>query len=260
MAFIEIGDLVVEYRTRRGGLVKALEGVNMSVGEGEFVAIVGPSGCGKSTLLKAIAGLIKPVRGWVRVGGRLVDGPYEGVGFAFQSAALLPWRSVLDNVLFPIEMIGLDKRRFVGRALSLIEMAGLKGFEKKLPGELSGGMKQRVALIRALIHDPSMLLLDEPFGALDALTREELNLELQRIWLSQRKTTLLVTHSIEEAVFQADRVYVMSPRPGRVVHVERVELPRPRSFDMMSSQDFIRHVDNIRGVIFRGRGSGLETT
>ena len=256
MAFIEVKDLSIVYRSRRGEEITALEGVDLEIGEGEFVAIVGPSGCGKSTLLKAISGLLRPRRGVVRIGGRVVEGPYDGVGFVFQTPTLLPWRTVLGNILFPIEMKGLRKNDYVEKALKLIEMVGLKGFEKKYPGELSGGMRQRASLIQALIHDPRILLLDEPFGALDALTREELNMELQRIWMREKKTSILVTHSISEAVFQADRVYVMSPRPGRIIHVEEVELPRPRSFEDSSSPEFLKHVNNIRRFIF---GQGEKT-
>ncbi len=251
MPLIEIRDLTIIYRSRKGEEILALDGVNLDVEKGEFIAIVGPSGCGKSTLLKAISGLLKPARGYVKIGGKLVTEPFDGVGFAFQSAALLPWRSVIDNVLFPIEMKGLDKKQYIDKAKALIDMVGLTGFEKKYPGELSGGMRQRTALIRALIHDPSLLLLDEPFGALDALTREELNIELQRIWMRERKTSILVTHSISEAVFQADKVYVMSPRPGKIIHVEKIELRRPRSFEDASKPEFVKHVDNIRRYIFK---------
>ena len=246
---IELERVTKVFRPRRGEPVRALEDVSLSVKENEFVSLVGPSGCGKSTLLKLVAGLVLASSGTVRVRGQVVREPYPDAGFVFQSAVLLPWRTVLDNVLFSIEMLGLSARAHHDRATALIELAGLAGFEQKYPGELSGGMQQRVAICRALVHDPSLLLMDEPFGALDALTREEMSLELLRIWDERRKTILFVTHSIPEAILLADRVVVMTPRPGRLARVLDIELPRPRRVDMEFDDRFKKYSEEIRGLI-----------
>ena len=241
------------YRTRTGDLVHALAETTLDVGENEFVTLVGPSGCGKSTLLKLVAGLVPTTRGQVQVRDQPVTGPFPDVGFVFQQPVLLPWRSVLDNVLFSVEMLGLDLRQYRKPAGDLLELTGLGGFETKYPRELSGGMQQRVAICRALLPDPSLLLMDEPFGALDAMTREEMSLELLRIWDERRKTILFVTHSISEAILLADRVVVMSPRPGRVARVLRVDLPRPRTMEFEFDPRFKAHSDEIRNLIFAGR-------
>jgi len=241
------------YATRGGERVRALDPIDLDVGQNEFVVLVGPSGCGKSTLLKMVAGLIAPTTGSIQVHGTAVDGPREDVGIVFQSPVLLNWRNVLDNVLFPIEILKRDVRAHRGVASDLISLAGLAGFETKHPRELSGGMQQRVAICRALIHDPTVLLMDEPFGALDALTREEMSVELLRIWEERKKTILFVTHSIGEAVLLADRVVVMSPRPGRVSRIIRVSLPRPRTMATESTSEFRDHVDEIRDLIFGSR-------
>jgi len=241
------------YRTRRGDLVPALADVSLDVGDNEFVSVVGESGCGKSTLLKLVAGLTPPSRGTVRVRDQIVREPFVDVGFVFQQPVLLPWRSVLDNVLFSVEMLGLDVRQYRKRALDLIELTGLGGFETKYPRELSGGMQQRVAICRALLPDPGLLLMDEPFGALDAMTREEMSLELLRIWEERRKTILFVTHSIPEAILLADRVVVMTPRPGRVARVLAIDLPRPRTMDLEFDSRFKAASDEVRGLIFAGR-------
>ena len=232
---IEIDDVSMTY-VAANGPVEALRGVSLSIGAGEFVAIVGPSGCGKSTLMRIIAGLRPVTSGSVRVAGRDVRGPMSNVGMVFQAAVLLKWRSVLDNVLLPAELSGLDPARHRERALALLSLVGLADFAGKLPNELSGGMQQRVSLCRALLLDPPLLLMDEPFGALDAMTRDEMNLELLRIWSEgsataggARKTILFVTHSIPEAVFLADRVVVMTARPGRVAGVHAVPIERPRT-------------------------------
>jgi len=248
---IVLGGIGKSYRAREGDDVEALEDVSLEVREKEFVSIVGPSGCGKSTLLKIVAGLVPASRGEVTIRGRSVREPFPDVGFVFQNAVLLPWRTVLDNVLFSIEMLGLrgpDHRR---RAHELIELAGLGGFEAKYPWELSGGMQQRVALCRALVHDPSVLLMDEPFGALDAMTREEMSLELLRIWEERKKTILFVTHSISEAILLADRVVVMTPRPGRLARVLDVGLDRPRAMEMEFDARFKALSEEIRSLIFR---------
>jgi NitT/TauT family transport system ATP-binding protein len=212
-----------------GPPVHALEPIDLEVGENEFVTIVGRSGCGKSTLLRIVAGLIGPTSGRVVLSGREVTGPRPDVSLVFQRPALLPWRNVIDNVMLPVEVLRLDRKASRVRAEELLALVGLEGFEGRRPYELSGGMQQRAALCRSLIHDPSVLLMDEPFAALDALTREELSLELQRIWSEHRKTILFVTHSIQEAVLLADRVVVMTPRPGRIAAEIVVDSPRPRS-------------------------------
>jgi NitT/TauT family transport system ATP-binding protein len=238
------------YRTRRGDLVHALDDISLAVGENEFVTLVGPSGCGKSTLLKLVAGLTLPTGGAIRVRERAVSEPYADVGFVFQQPVLLPWRSVLDNVLFSIEMLGLDPRQYRKQAGDLLELTGLGGFETKYPRELSGGMQQRVAICRALLPDPGLLLMDEPFGALDAMTREEMSLELLRVWEERRKTILFVTHSIPEAILLADRVVVMTPRPGRIARVLTVDLPRPRTMEMEFDPRFKAASDAVRSLIF----------
>jgi len=250
---IRLQEVEKTYRTRRGDLVHALAETTLEIGDRELVTLVGPSGCGKSTLLKLVAGLVPPSRGQIRVREKPVTGPFPDVGFVFQQPVLLPWRSVLDNVLFSVEMLGLDLRQYRKPAGDLLELTGLAGFETKYPRELSGGMQQRVAICRALLPDPSLLLMDEPFGALDAMTREEMSLELLRIWEERRKTILFVTHSIPEAILLADRVVVMSPRPGRVARVLRVDLPRPRTMELEFDPRFKAHSDEIRSLIFAGR-------
>jgi NitT/TauT family transport system ATP-binding protein len=242
---IAVEALRKEYATARGTVV-ALDGIDLSVGEGEFVAIVGPSGCGKSTLLKILAGLLPPSGGEVRLRGAAVTGPRRDIGVVFQSPVLFPWRTVLDNVLLPVDVQGLGREKSRSRAMDLLALVGLRGFEHRYPWELSGGMQQRVAISRGLVHDPAMLLMDEPFGALDALTRETMNLELQRIWLERRETVLFVTHSIVEAVFLADRVLVMTPRPGKLLDRIEVGLPRPRALDMTAAPEFGGMVRRIR--------------
>ena len=241
------------YRTRRGDLVRAVEDITLEVGENEFVTLVGASGCGKSTLLKLVAGLTPATRGSIHIRGAAVREPFPDVGFVFQQPVLLPWRSVLDNVLFSVEMLGRSPRQYRKPAGALLELTGLGGFETKYPRELSGGMQQRVAICRALLPDPSLLLMDEPFGALDAMTREEMSLELLRIWEERRKTILFVTHSIPEAILLADRVVVMTPRPGRVARVLAVDLPRPRTMDLEFDPRFKAASDEVRGLIFAGR-------
>ena len=241
------------YRTRRGDLVHALAETSLTVGANEFVTLVGPSGCGKSTLLKLVAGLVPPTLGRIRVRDQPVEEPFPDVGFVFQQPVLLPWRTVMDNVLFSIEMLGLEPRQYRKPAGDLLDLTGLAGFETKYPRELSGGMQQRVAICRALLPDPSLLLMDEPFGALDAMTREEMSLELLRIWEERRKTILFVTHSIPEAILLADRVVVLSSRPGRIARVITVDLPRPRTMDLEFDPRFKAHSDEVRGLIFARR-------
>jgi len=247
------------------GPVEALAGISLNVGAGEFVSLVGPSGCGKSTLLRIIAGLRPATQGTATVAGKKVDRPIADIGMVFQQPILLKWRSILDNVLLPAELAGKDAGRLKPRAHKLLDMAGLAGFGDKLPRELSGGMQQRASLCRALLLDPPLLLMDEPFGALDAMTRDDMALELLRIWgerdLSQeaRKTVLFVTHSIAEAVFLSDRVVVMSPRPGRVAADLKIDLPRPRTVEMRASEAFGRlSLDIFRSLTGRSEGSTAQ--
>jgi NitT/TauT family transport system ATP-binding protein len=236
------------------GPVEALRDIALTVGRGELVALVGPSGCGKSTLLRIIAGLRPPTTGRIAVDGRAVTGPIAAVGMVFQAPVLLKWRRIVDNVLLPAELAGRDPGEYRARAADLLRLVGLGDFGEKLPRELSGGMQQRAALCRALLLDPPLLLMDEPFGALDAMTRDELNLELLRVWgegSDQRKTILFVTHSIPEAVFLADRVVVMTPRPGRVASVVSVRLARPRTVATRASADFGAVTLEIHDILTR---------
>ncbi len=252
--------IAVRHLSKRYGsgadAVEALRDIDFSVGDGEFMSIVGPSGCGKSTLLKILAGLMPATDGSALLNGVAIEGPRKDIGVVFQSPVLFPWRSVLGNVLLPADVQRLDRERMTARAIDLLNLVGLKGFERRYPWELSGGMQQRVALVRALIHDPALLLMDEPFGALDALTREAMNVELQRIWLERRKTVVFITHSTSEAVFLADRVLVMTPRPGKIGDLLDVDLPRPRSLDVMNTEKFGVYVRRIRHAL--NAGGGLE--
>jgi len=234
------------YQTLEGERIHALDSIDLAVHEGEFVSVVGPSGCGKSTLLRLLAGTLAKTSGEILLRGTPVVGPRRDIGIVFQSSTLLPWRNVLQNTLLPVDVQGLDRKRHTERAFDLLKMVGLAGFERKYPFELSGGMQQRVSITRALVHDPAVLLMDEPFGALDALTREQMNLDLQRIWAAARKTVFFITHSISEAVFLADRVIVMSPRPGRIIAELNVTFPRPRTLDVMGTPQFGQLVTEIR--------------
>jgi NitT/TauT family transport system ATP-binding protein len=238
----------------RDGCVNALQQISFSVREGEFVALVGPSGCGKSTLLRILAGLLSPSKGKAFLRGTPISGPRRDIGVVFQSPVLLPWRSVLENVLLPVDVQHLGGDRYRKAALELLNLVGLQEFAHRYPWELSGGMQQRVAIARALIHDPAMLLMDEPFGALDAMTREQMNLELQRIWLERKKTVLFITHSIPEAVFLADRVLVMTPRPGRIMDTVAIKIPRPRRLEAMNLSEFCATVSSVRAQ-FHAKGA-----
>jgi NitT/TauT family transport system ATP-binding protein len=235
------------------GQVHALDAVSLDIGDGEFVSILGPSGCGKSTLLLMIAGLIPASAGEIRIAGRPVTRPQTDVGIVFQSPVLLDWRTVIRNVLLQAEARGLDLGTSRAKARELLLAVGLEGFEDKYPFELSGGMRQRAAICRALIHDPPLLLMDEPFGALDALTREQMRVDIERLWLERRKTVVFITHSIPEAVLLSDRVVVMSPRPGRVDGVLDIDLPRPRRHGVQESPRFAEHLTAITDL-FRARG------
>jgi NitT/TauT family transport system ATP-binding protein len=230
-------------------MVTALEKVSFEIQTGNFVSIVGPSGCGKSTLLKIISGLLPASSGKILVSGKRVDEPLANVGMVFQAPVLLKWRSVLGNVLLPVEFAKLDVASYAEKARGLIKLVGLGEFEEMYPHELSGGMQQRASLCRALVTDPQLLLMDEPFGALDAMTRDELDLELLRIWEERKKTVLFVTHSIQEAVFLSDQVFVMSARPGRLLEKITVDLPRPRTMEMMSSERFGSYTLKIRSLL-----------
>jgi len=245
-AMIAIAGLTKVYRTAGNQEITALANVDLDVADGEFVTVVGPSGCGKTTLLKILAGVMRRSSGTVSLNGVSVERPSREVGVVFQQPILLPWRTVLSNMLLPVELQHRDRAAHLSRARQYLSLAGLEGFEDKYPHELSGGMQQRVGIGRALVHDPAVLLMDEPFGALDAMTRDTMNIELLRIWDESRKTVLLITHSIAEAVLLADRVVVMSPRPGRIVEIVPVDLPRPRTLDMINSEAFGRYVKAIR--------------
>ncbi len=242
---IGIDGVSLVYRTKSTA-VHALDRASFAASAGEFVALVGPSGCGKSTLVKLVSGLIPPSGGTIRVNGEPVHGPTRSIGIVFQSPVLMAWRTTLRNILLQIEIRGLDVAKYRTTARELIDLVGLTGFEDAYPHQLSGGMQQRVGLCRALIHDPDVLLMDEPFGALDALTREQMNGELQRIWMERRKTVLFITHSISEAVYLADRVLVMSPRPGRIVGEIAVDIPRPRTVETTETQEFAQFTRQVR--------------
>jgi len=245
---IDVRQLRKVYPSKDAPIV-ALEEATFDVYEHEFVSLVGHSGCGKTTIMKIIAGLLDGTSGEVLVNGQRVTGPQANTGIAFQTPVLFQWRTVLENVMLPVEILGLSKPEHYPRAMELLELTGLEDFKDKYPRELSGGMQQRVSISRALIHDPSLLLLDEPFGALDAMTRGEMNMELQNIWSERKKTSLLITHSIPEAVFLADRVLVMTPRPGRIADIIDIGLPRPRTPEMRLSPEFTECVREVGKTI-----------
>jgi NitT/TauT family transport system ATP-binding protein len=235
--------------------LEAIRDISLDIADGEFVSLLGPSGCGKSTLLMMVAGLTAPTSGEIALAGTLVAGPRPDVGVVFQSPVLLPWRTVLDNVLFPIELLRLRRKDYRPRALELLRMTKLDDFADALPRQLSGGMRQRAAICRALIHDPSTLLMDEPFSALDAITRDDMAVELLRIWQANRKTVVFVTHSIREAVFLSDRVMVMGRRPATIIDEVPIELPRPRTIAMTEEDGFNRYVRRLRKCIETSHGS-----
>jgi NitT/TauT family transport system ATP-binding protein len=241
------------YEMRDGNELTALDCVDIKISAGEFVAIVGPSGCGKSTLLSLVAGISDVSTGRIQIDGEEVHRAHPRIGVVFQRDLLLYWRDVIDNVLLPIEMKGWRRRDYIDRAVQLLEQVGLSGFQHKFPSELSGGMRQRVAICRALVQEPGLLLMDEPFGALDALTREQMIDDLQLMWQRINNTVIFITHSIEEAVFLADRVIVMSPRPGRTELDCRIDIGRPRTWKTRSNPDFINYMTEIRHI-FEQRG------
>ncbi len=244
--FIRFQNLNKVYRTKSGD-VQAVADVNLDIKECEFVAVVGPSGCGKTTLLKMLAGLLPYSSGSITIEGKKVTAPQTDVGIVFQDSIMLDWRDVLSNVMIQIDIRKMDRTRYLPVARELLKKVGLSEFEHKKPYELSGGMRQRVSICRALVHDPPLLLLDEPFGALDALTREQISMDIQRLWMEKRKTALFITHSIPEAVLLADRVVVMSPRPGRIVEIMDIDLPRPRRLDRLPEKfnDYLGHIRDI---------------
>jgi NitT/TauT family transport system ATP-binding protein len=253
--FVDVRDVKLDYRTGEGSTL-ALDRTNMTLRRGEFVAIVGPSGCGKSSLLKLASGLRRPTEGEVVVGGSAVLKPIKIVGMAFQNPTMLPWLRTLDNVLLPLRIVEPHRSQFRAKkseyermAQALLAEVGLASFVDKYPWELSGGMLQRASLCRALIHDPRLLLLDEPFGALDAFTREDLWQVLQKLWMERSPTVILVTHDLREAVFLADTVHVMSARPGRVLVTHRVDIRRPRTLDDLFTEDASRLVHELRSHI-----------
>jgi NitT/TauT family transport system ATP-binding protein len=258
-AFVDIHGVTLKYRGASGDVL-ALQDTSLKVRRGEFAAVVGPSGCGKSTLMRLVTGLHKPTAGKVSIEGKEVTGPVKMAGMAFQHANLLPWRKVIDNVLLPLEIVQphrsqfrAKKAEFRARAEKLLETVGLKGFSDRYPWELSGGMQQRVSLCRSLIHEPALLMLDEPFAALDAFTREELWCVMRDLWQKLQFTVILVTHDLREAAFLADKIYVMSARPGRIVQVKEVDFPRPRDLQVTYEKGFADIVHELRAKIAQVR-------
>ncbi|MCD6400505.1 MAG: ABC transporter ATP-binding protein [Anaerolineales bacterium] len=244
--YIQLKNVDKIYLTKTDA-IEAVRDVTFDINESELVAIVGPSGCGKTTILKMVAGLVSHTGGTITIGGKIVDRPQTDLGIIFQDAVLLDWQDVLSNVLIQINIRGMDQSESEQKARELLKDVGLDGFETKKPYELSGGMKQRVSICRALVHEPPLLLMDEPFGSLDALTREQISMDIQRLWMEERKTALLITHSIPEAVLLADRVIIMSPRPGRIVDIKKIDLPRPRRWDSLDMK-FNEYTGEIRKV------------
>lgn len=244
ISHVSVVDTSKVYKSPRGDVV-ALKNINLEIGEAEFVSILGPSGCGKSTLLKCIAGLERATNGEIRVSGKPLDGPPKDLGVVFQRDLLLDWYTILQNVALTAAFKRLDRQTIEARAIELLDSFGLRGYEHRHPWELSGGMRQRVAICRALVDDPRLLLMDEPFGALDAMTRDELNFELQRLWYSTRKTVVFITHSIPEAVFLSDRVVVMAHNPGRIVAQFPIDVPRPRRLAVRGSAEFGGYIARI---------------
>ncbi len=256
--FVTLDNVALTYGGAGGTL--AVDGLTMTVPKGEFTAVVGPSGCGKSTLMKLTTGLVRPSKGSVTVAGKAVDGPVSIAGMAFQNPSLLPWRKTLDNVLLPLEIVEPHRRTFrrdhsanVEKAEALLKMVGLAGFGEKFPWQLSGGMQQRSNLCRALIHQPELLMLDEPFGALDAFTREELWAVIRDLHQEKRFTVILVTHDLREAIYLADRVFVMSARPGRIIQERVIDFPRPRPMDLIYTNEFNSIVHDLRALIAEAR-------
>ncbi len=244
-ASVDFRNVCLTYQTGEVS-TEALRNISLTIASGEFVAIIGPSGCGKSSLLNLGLGLQKASQGSITIDDVEVTGPRRDVGVVFQAPVLLPWRRIIDNVLLPAAVLGMNRQKAKTTAHALLKTAGLEGFETKYPYELSGGMQQRVGIVRALLHDPDVLLMDEPFAALDALTRETMSLELQRIWMERKKTILFITHNLSEAVLLADRIIVMSARPGRIIEDIRNPAARPRTLEWLSSPEAVDLAHNIR--------------
>lgn len=256
--FVTLEDVDLRYGDKNG--VLALESTDIAIEPGQFAAVVGPSGCGKSSLMKLVTGLTPATRGTITVAGKTVTGPLKCTGMAFQNPTLLPWRKLLANVMLPLEIVqphrsrlSKHKQEYIEKARGLLKMVKLDGFEQSHPWELSGGMQQRANLCRALIHEPELLMLDEPFGALDAFTREELWGVLQDIWLEKKFTTILVTHDLREAAYLADVIFVMSARPGRIIAKHHIDIPRPRTIETTFQPEFIKIVHDIRNQIAQVR-------
>jgi NitT/TauT family transport system ATP-binding protein len=248
---MKVDHVTKHYKTQTGS-VHALEDLTLDIAKGEFVCILGPSGCGKSTLLWGMSGLHDLTAGQVVLNGTPVTGPRPEIGMIFQDANLLPWRNLHQNIRFPFEIKRLDPKPYETRIQGLIDEVGLAGFETKFPRELSGGMQQRASIVRCLSFDPDVILMDEPFGALDAFTRDEMNLLIQKIWMETGKTIIFVTHNVTEAIFLADRVVVLTPRPGRLAHIFPIELPRPRTIEQTYSPEFIELILEVKDTIIRG--------
>ncbi len=251
-SFVSIRNVSLTYGQGEGSIL-AVQDLSLEIDKGEFVAVVGPSGCGKSSLMKLVTGLVRATGGEIYVGDKRVLDPIRGVGMAFQNPTLMPWRTTLDNIMLPFEIVEPHKRRigrhranYVAQAEQLLATVGLGQFGRKFPWELSGGMQQRANLCRAVIHQPELLMLDEPFGALDAFTREELWSVMQKLWIEKRFTGVLVTHDLREAAFLADRVFVISHRPGRVIHETRIDIPRPRTLQTTFEPRFVDIVHGLR--------------
>ncbi len=256
--FVRIESVNKVFDTLSGDTIAAVKDISIDIGSGEFISIVGPSGCGKSTLLRMVAGLLRPSSGRVLVGGKLVQGPIKGVGFVFQRPVLFDWHKVLANVLVPVDLAGLNKKDYVDKAHELLNLVKLDGFEDKYPGELSGGMQQRVSIARSLILDPDILIMDEPFGALDALTRDQLNLEILRIWQERRKTAIFVTHNIPEAILLGTRVVVFSERPGTIKADIPIDIPYPRGIEARTDARFGEREVEIYNLIAGERSASLS--
>jgi len=262
--FVLLDDVDLVYQLADDEATPALKGASIDIGKGEFAAIVGPSGCGKSTILKLVSGLLAPNRGRLEVAGKPIQGPVKIAGMAFQNPTMLPWLTAMDNVLVPLKIVQPYRAQFRAkradyedRARALFKTVGLAGFETRHPWQLSGGMQQRASLCRALIHEPQLLLLDEPFGALDAFTREDLWATLQELWMLRRPTVILVTHDLREAAYLSDRIFVMSARPGRVIATHEVRFPRPRTLDMTFSEEFVELNHALRNEISTAREEAL---
>jgi NitT/TauT family transport system ATP-binding protein len=250
-AVVQVEHATKYYKTNTGS-VHALEDITLDIRKGEFIAIVGPSGCGKSTLLWALSGLHDLTSGKVMIDGTPVTGPRPEIGMIFQEANLLPWRNLQKNIEFPFEIKKVDSKPFQPRIQALLAEVGLTGFETKYPRELSGGMQQRASIVRCLAFDPDIILMDEPFGALDAFTRDEMNLLIQKLWMETGKTIIFVTHNVSEAILLADRVVVLTPRPGRIAHIFDIDLPRPRTIEETYSPPFIEKIFEIKDTIIEG--------